>query len=141
MENILGFSLDKLPEMAKLSQKKVQQTFERIRKRTPARFDDRVQELHDEAFAKIDCLECGNCCRGLGPRLIDRDIERLAKTQRMRPTAFIEAHLRIDEDGDYIFRQMPCPFLGTDNYCAVYDDRPKACREYPHTDRRRFVQF
>lgn len=35
---------------------------------------------------------------------------------------------------------MPCPLLGRDNYCAVYADRPKACREYPHTDRRNTME-
>jgi Fe-S-cluster containining protein len=58
----------------------------------------------------------------------------------MRPADFAVQHLRIDEDGDYIFWETPCPFLLPDNYCSVYDDRPKACREYPHTDRTRFYQ-
>jgi hypothetical protein len=28
-----------------------------------------------------------------------------------------------------------------DNYCMVYESRPKACREYPHTDRKKFAQL
>ena len=31
--------------------------------------------------------------------------------------------------------------LGTDNKCSIYDIRPKACREFPHTDRRKFQQI
>jgi Fe-S-cluster containining protein len=31
--------------------------------------------------------------------------------------------------------------LGDDNYCAIYESRPKACREYPHTDRKKFFQI
>jgi Fe-S-cluster containining protein len=27
--------------------------------------------------------------------------------------------------------------LGDDNACSVYDDRPKACREFPHTNHRK----
>ncbi|MCD8261039.1 MAG: YkgJ family cysteine cluster protein [Bacteroides sp.] len=53
----------------------------------------------------------------------------------------VETYLRIDEDNDYVFKSMPCPFLGTDNYCCIYEDRPKACREYPHTDRKKFYQL
>jgi Fe-S-cluster containining protein len=55
--------------------------------------------------------------------------------------SFVDKYLRIDEDKDFVFKTMPCPFLGHDNYCSVYSDRPKACREYPHTDRKRFAQL
>jgi Fe-S-cluster containining protein len=60
---------------------------------------------------------------------------------RMKPGDFIEHYLRIDEDHDYVLKSSPCPFLGTDNYCKVYESRPKACREYPHTDRKKMVQI
>jgi Fe-S-cluster containining protein len=60
---------------------------------------------------------------------------------RMRPGDFLEKYLRVDEDGDYVLKSSPCPFLGDDNYCSVYDDRPRACREYPHTDRKKMVQI
>lgn len=53
----------------------------------------------------------------------------------MKDAAFVDEYVRVDEDGDQVFKSMPCPFLGSDNYCSVYEHRPKACREYPHTDR------
>ncbi len=53
----------------------------------------------------------------------------------MKDAAFVDEYVRVDEDGDQVFKSMPCPFLGADNYCSVYEHRPKACREYPHTDR------
>ena len=43
--------------------------------------------------------------------------------------------LTVDEDNDHVLQTVPCAFLGEDNYCSIYDVRPKACREYPHTDR------
>lgn len=46
-------------------------------------------------------------------------------------------YLRVDEDNDKVFKSMPCPFLGEDNLCSIYDIRPKACREFPHTDRKK----
>jgi hypothetical protein len=49
--------------------------------------------------------------------------------------------LRIDEDKDYVLQSVPCTFLGADNYCSIYDVRPKACREFPHTDRKKFQQI
>jgi Fe-S-cluster containining protein len=53
----------------------------------------------------------------------------------------VETYLLLDEEHDYVFRQQPCPFLGVDNYCSIYEVRPKACREYPHTDRDKFHQL
>ncbi|MDP4953161.1 MAG: YkgJ family cysteine cluster protein, partial [Flavobacteriales bacterium] len=40
-----------------------------------------------------------------------------------------------------VLHTAPCPFLGEDNKCSVYDSRPKACREYPHTDRKNMHQI
>jgi len=105
------------------------------------KMDTIVRRLHDEISEKTDCLSCANCCRGLGPAIYDKDIERMAKTLRMKPSEVVAQYLRIDEDRDYVFKSMPCPFLMPDNYCSIYEARPKACREYPHTDRRNFEQI
>lgn len=97
--------------------------------------------LHTQVFRNTDCLKCANCCRTLGPRLTSTDIERIAKTLRLKSAEVKERYLRIDEDNDYVFKTMPCPFLGEDNYCFIYESRPRACREYPHTDRKNFYQI
>lgn len=105
------------------------------------KMDKEIHALHREVCAEIDCLECGNCCRTLGPMILPNDVDQMCKSLRIKPSVFIEKHLNTDEDGDMVFRSMPCPFLGKDNYCAVYENRPKACREYPHTDRKNFYQI
>lgn len=105
------------------------------------KMDREILQLHEEAMDEIDCMECGNCCRSLGPMILPKDIDLLSKSFRMKPADFIGRYLKTDEDGDRVFRSMPCPFLGEDNYCAVYENRPKACREYPHTDRKKFYQI
>lgn len=103
--------------------------------------DNEVHALHEKYSAEIDCLQCANCCRSLGPAIYDKDIERIAKTLRIKPSEVVEQYLRVDEDKDYVFQSMPCPFLMPDNYCMIYENRPKACREYPHTDRKKFAQI
>lgn len=103
--------------------------------------DLHIHALHDKISECTDCLQCANCCRSLGPRITDKDVERMAKALRIKAADVVTKYLRIDEDGDMIFQAMPCPFLGADNYCAIYENRPKACREYPHTDRKRFYQI
>ena len=113
----------------------------KLKTKKPKNLDDVVHELHDEAFAKFNCLDCANCCKTIGPRLIDKDIERLAKHLKMKTADFMSQYILTDEDGDYVFKEHPCPFLLPDNYCMVYENRPKAWREYPHTDRKRFYQI
>jgi Fe-S-cluster containining protein len=112
-----------------------------LKKKKPKTLDDVVHELHNDAFSNFDCLDCANCCKTIGPRLIDKDIERLAKHLKMKVSAFMEQYVLTDEDGDFIFKEHPCPFLMPDNYCMVYESRPRACREYPHTNRKRFYQI
>ncbi len=109
-------------------------------KTKPKNLDRIVHKLHAEEFDKIDCLECSLCCKGLGPMLFESDIERMAASLKMKSSTFKDQYITMDEDGDNIFKEMPCPFLCHDNLCMVYSNRPKACREYPHTDRKRFYQ-
>ena len=112
----------------------------KLKKRKPKNLDDTVHQLHDETFEKIDCLDCANCCKTTSPAIYERDIDRLAKHLRMKPSKLIEQYLEKDTYNDYVFRSAPCPFLDHENYCMVYESRPLACREYPHTNRKRFYQ-
>ena len=98
-------------------------------------------ELHEAEFKKTDCLTCANCCKTTGPLFTDKDIERIAKYFKMKSAQFITQFLRVDEDNDYVLQSVPCTFLGADNYCSIYEVRPKACREFPHTDRKKFKQI
>ena len=59
----------------------------------------------------------------------------------MKVADFIEAYLYLDKDEDYVLKSAPCAFLGADNYCSIYEVRPKACAEYPHTDRKNMYQL
>jgi len=119
-----------------LAEKKViKKKFQRLKKVKKGEADQLIHELHEKAFKTIDCLQCANCCSGTGPLLTQKDIERIAKYQRLKPGEFVETFLKMDEDQDYVFNDLPCVFLGEDNYCSIYEVRPKACREYPHTDR------
>ena len=115
--------------------------FRSIKKNQLKNLDDTIHYIHEEVFEDIDCLSCANCCRSLGPRISDRDIEKIASALRIKPRDVVDKYLKIDEDGDYVFKSMPFPFICDDNYCSIYNDRPKACREYPHTDRKKFFQI
>tara|TARA_B100000497_G_C7650126_1_gene391079 strand:- start:446 stop:856 length:411 start_codon:yes stop_codon:yes gene_type:complete len=96
--------------------------------------DAKMHTLHDKVFEKIDCLQCANCCKTTGPLFTITDIARIAKKLGVKQKQFIKDYLLVDEDGDYVLKTTPCRFLLSDNRCSIYDFRPKACREYPHTD-------
>ncbi len=114
---------------------------ERLKKKDSRKVDDAFHEVHEVVFEEMNCLTCANCCKTTSPIFYPADIDRLAKALRMKPGDFMELYLRTDEDNDYVLKSSPCPFLDDDNHCRVYDERPKACREYPHTDRKKMVQI
>ena len=93
-----------------------------------------LPDLHEEAFKKIDCLKCANCCKTYSPRFKTPDIKRIAKYLKMKEGDLINQYLFIDSEGDYVLRSKPCPFLGLDNYCSIYEVRPSDCHRFPYTD-------
>jgi len=90
--------------------------------------------LHEEAFEKVDCLQCANCCKNYSPRFKTPDIKRISKYLKMKEGDLINTYLEVDGDGDYVLRSKPCPFLGADNYCSIYEVRPSDCHRFPYTD-------
>ena len=133
--------LRQLTQKAREKHSENKRFFTKLKKKPPKNLDYLMWELHEEEFQRTDCLKCGNCCKTTGPLFTQVDIERIAKHLRVRPSDFIKTYLRIDEEGDYVLQQVPCTFLGADNYCSIYNVRPKACREFPHTDRKKFHQI
>jgi hypothetical protein len=134
--------LEELPKLAREAKKENQKYFQKLKKRTPKRLDYLVQEIHEEEFERTDCLTCGNCCKTTSPIFTEKDIQRIAKHLRMKEVKFVEQYLDRDEDDFMVLKSAPCTFLDeSDNSCFIYDVRPKACAEYPHTNRKKFVQL
>lgn len=121
--------------------KENQNFFRRLIARPPKNLDELFHTAHEEVFEKTDCLSCANCCKTTSPIFYQRDVERAAKSLKLKPGAFIDKYLKVDEDDDLVLQQAPCPFLDNDNYCSIYNDRPNACREYPHTNRKKIQQI
>ena len=134
-------NLNELPKLAKDTHIENKKYFDKLKKKTPKNLDYVMQDLHDAEFKKTNCLDCANCCKNTGPLFTSADIERISKYLKQKPQQFIEKYLQVDEDSDYVLQTVPCDFLDTDNTCFIYDVRPKACREFPHTDRKKFNQI
>lgn len=90
--------------------------------------------LHEEAFSKIDCRQCANCCKNYSPRFKTPDIKRISRHLGMRESVFIDTYLTVDEEGDFVVKSTPCPFLGAGNLCSIYEQRPSDCQRFPYTD-------
>lgn len=110
-----------------------------LKKRKPKGLDLLMQDLHDQEFEQMDCLTCANCCKTTSPMFTDKDISTISKKLRMKEVDFVKTYLRMDEDGFMVLQSAPCTFLNDDNSCSIYEFRPKACKEYPHTNRKKFL--
>lgn len=93
-----------------------------------------LPELHEAAFEQIDCLGCAACCKNYSPRFKTPDIKRISKHLGLKESVFIDRYLVLDNEGDYVVKSKPCPFLGSDNYCDIYEVRPSDCSRFPYTD-------
>lgn len=99
-----------------------------------------LPELHDETFQQVNCLDCGNCCKGYSPRFKTPDIKRISRFLKIKESQFIAHYLELDEEGDYVTKSKPCPFLGENNACSIYEVRPSDCARFPYTDEDVFVK-
>ena len=134
--------LEQLPKLAEEARKENLKYFANLKKRVPKNLDYVVQEIHDAEFEKTDCLECGNCCKTTSPIFTDKDVERISKHLKMKVRDFEAQYLERDSDNFMVLKTAPCSFLDeSDNSCFIYDVRPKACSEYPHTNRKKFIQI
>lgn len=130
--------INDLPEKAKDTYTENKKFFTKLKNKPPKNLDSVMVKLHDAEFEKTDCLDCANCCKTTSPIFTTKDINRIAKHFRIKEQRFIETYLVVDEDNFFVLKSAPCTFLADDNTCSIYDVRPKACQEYPHTDRRNF---
>ena len=133
--------LQSLPKKVQENKKAHRNFFIKLRKKTPKNLDAIMEKLHDEEFKKSDCLQCANCCKTTSPIFTKKDIERISKSFRIKTRQFIDTYLNVDDDQDYVLKSSPCTFLADDNTCNIYDVRPKACQEYPHTNRKSFEKI
>jgi uncharacterized protein len=129
-------ALKELPEKIKRNSKQLLEYLRKLRNKNPKKLDYIFARIHNQVFEKFDCLACANCCRKLGPKFLVRDIDRISRFLSVHPKTFRLQYLEVDEDNDYILQKLPCRFLCDDNSCFIYNERPKACAEYPYTDSR-----
>lgn len=134
-------NLDNYKKLAQQKNKDHKKFLDGLKKKPPKNLDYIVQEVHEQVFEEIDCLSCANCCKTTGPLYTENDVVRISKHLRMKAAHFEAKFLRVDEENDKVLQNLPCYFLLEDNTCSIYEVRPKACREFPHTDRKKIYQI
>lgn len=92
--------------------------------------DEHVAAIAKHVIAAVDCTKCANCCKTLEPELSTHEIERLRAHRQESFEVFSAKFLGYDTKREVHYLKPVCTFL-RDNRCAVYADRPDACREYP----------
>ena len=124
-----------------LSLKKVNAVFLEQLRQSKTDIDSDFHDEHKAVFKELDCLECANCCKTTSPIFLQEDIGRISSYLKIKVGHFILKYLEMDEDGDFVLQKAPCAFLAEDNKCKIYDVRPKACSEYPHTNRKNMIEI
>lgn len=99
-----------------------------------------LPDLHEEAFEQVNCLDCAACCKNYSPRFKTPDIKRISRHLSMKESVFISTFLKIDDEGDYVLQETPCPFLEQNNTCSIYEVRPSDCSRFPYTDEDVFIK-
>lgn len=125
----------------KRKSKDKQKQFKRYLDRVnPSKLIRELPALHSEAFSKIDCLDCANCCKNHSPTFKATDIKRISKYLGLKEADFVDTFLKLDEENDFVVKQSPCAFLNEDNSCHIYDVRPSDCSRYPYTEEDVFIK-
>src|SRR5437868_1636414 len=102
--------------------------------------DTKAIELNKDAFTKIDCLKCANCCKTMHPTWKKSEVKRVAEHFGMTYKEYFNKYLVLEE-GDIMNKKAPCQHLGKDNMCSIYDIRPSDCMGFPHTQNKGFKLY
>lgn len=104
-----------------------------------------VSRLDQRISPRINCTDCGNCCKSLMVLINDTEADNLSRHLGQSREDFDQAYLEKGSNGLMIMNRMPCPFL-VDRKCSVYEHRFEGCKEFPalhlpHFKQRMFTTF
>lgn len=79
-----------------------------------------------------ECVCCGRCCHQPFITVMDEEVERISGSAGIDAGDFVTRYL-YREDGRWLMRKEgACRFLGGDNRCTIWQDRPEICRDFPY---------
>ena len=95
-----------------------------------ASIDARVFTLQADITPKIDCRQCGNCCKTLMIEVTQPEADRVAEVLGVESDQFVAENLEKGIGQRMIMNAIPCRFL-EELSCTIYTDRFAGCREFP----------
>lgn len=79
------------------------------------------------------CEMCGRCCHQPNIMVRAEEVDRISAAAGIPLYNFITECLVPQPDGMFLMRRTkPCMFLGEDNRCTIWKDRPEICDEFPY---------
>jgi len=97
-------------------------------------WDRFVKDCYVEVSGRINCAECGECCRQIHVTFDESDSERMASHLGMDTEDFIDKYFtRIGKGERDIMKERPC-FFQKGNLCEHYEWRGQDCRGFPYLD-------
>ena len=99
--------------------------------------DEKVHAINDYVTPKIDCTECGACCRQLMINVTQEEKIKLADHLKISSQKFKDDYLEESMQGKLIINTIPCHFLANSK-CSIYENRFIECRAFPHLHENNF---
>ena len=109
-----------------------------LTRKNSQKIDELVFEINNQVTPKIDCTQCGNCCKSFMINVSLPEAEQLATHLQIDTKQLKEKYLEESLQGNLIMKSIPCSFL-KENKCTIYNYRFSGCREFPHLDRPNFT--
>lgn len=133
--------LKKFEKKAARKKDKLVKFLKKLDKVVPEDMPKLVAEEEANAWQKVGCLECANCCKTMTPTYTKEDVRRISAHFNMTPKEFKSKWLYKDETGDWMNTSTPCQFLDDKNMCTIYAIRPVDCAEFPHHNKKPFDEY
>lgn len=108
-----------------------------VNRQEAAQVDEIVFRLNQEVSAKVDCTQCGACCRQLMINITDFDAQRMSNHLHQDNADFKARYVEEGSSGMMIMNTIPCHFL-SGNICSAYEARFTECREFPDLHKANF---
>ncbi len=132
--------IERYKQLAQQKQGEHRKFLANLKKKAPKNLDRIVQDIHAEVFSEIDCTECANCCKTLGPLFTEADITRIAKHLHMKlPVLRICICVWMRTEIRY-FNPCPVPSLEAIIYVVSMMLVPKPVENFRIPTARRFIK-